>query len=148
MSAASRAVNPPIHAMTVQRLRAGRRSRKNTRHSMYTPAATIVAAWISALTGVGPSMASGSQTCSGNCALLPIAPQKISRPAAVASAPSACGLAARAFSMLVEVQRAEASPRPVRMPSRKPKSPRRLVMKAFLPASAAAGLSNQKPMSR
>ena len=24
--------------------------------------------------GVGPAMASGSQTCSGNCALLPIAP--------------------------------------------------------------------------
>ena len=28
---------------------------------MYTPAVTIVAAWISAETGVGPSMASGSQ---------------------------------------------------------------------------------------
>ena len=54
---------------------------KNTRQSMYTPAATIVAAWMSALTGVGPSIASGSQTCSGNCAILPTAPQKISRPA-------------------------------------------------------------------
>jgi len=32
------------------------------RATMYTPAATMVAAWISALTGVGPSMASGSQT--------------------------------------------------------------------------------------
>ena len=29
------------------------------------PAATIVAAWISADTGVGPSIASGSHTCSG-----------------------------------------------------------------------------------
>ena len=38
------------------------------RPTRYTPAATIVAAWISALTGVGPSIASGSQTCSGNCA--------------------------------------------------------------------------------
>ena len=28
---------------------------------MYTPAVTIVAAWISAETGVGPSIASGSQ---------------------------------------------------------------------------------------
>ena len=28
----------------------------------YTPAVTIVAAWISAETGVGPAMASGSQT--------------------------------------------------------------------------------------
>ena len=31
-----------------------------------TPAATIVAAWIRAETGVGPSMASGSQMWSGN----------------------------------------------------------------------------------
>ncbi len=29
---------------------------------MYTPAVTIVAAWMSADTGVGPSIASGSQT--------------------------------------------------------------------------------------
>ena len=28
----------------------------------YTPAVTMVAAWIRAETGVGPSMASGSQT--------------------------------------------------------------------------------------
>ena len=31
------------------------------RASRYTPAATIVAEWISAETGVGPSMASGNQ---------------------------------------------------------------------------------------
>ena len=30
------------------------------------PAVTIVAAWIRALTGVGPSMASGNHTCNGN----------------------------------------------------------------------------------
>jgi hypothetical protein len=29
---------------------------------MYTPAVTMVAAWMSADTGVGPSIASGSQT--------------------------------------------------------------------------------------
>ena len=29
---------------------------------MYTPAVTIVAAWMSAETGVGPAIASGSQT--------------------------------------------------------------------------------------
>ena len=34
------------------------------------------------------------------------------------------------------------------MPSRKPASPMRLVMKAFLPAAALAGSSNQKPISR
>ena len=53
------------------------------RATMYTPAVTIVAAWISAETGVGPSIASGSQTYSGNCADLPQAPTKSSRQAAV-----------------------------------------------------------------
>ena len=38
----------------------------------------MVAAWISALTGVGPAMASGSQTKSGICADLPVAPIKSS----------------------------------------------------------------------
>src|SRR5215472_3039584 len=45
-----------------------------------TPAATIVAAWIKALTGVGPSMASGNQTCKGTWPDLPTAPQKIKSP--------------------------------------------------------------------
>src|SRR5690554_8086814 len=39
----------------------------------YTPAVTMVAAWMSADTGVGPAMASGSQVCSGSCADLPAA---------------------------------------------------------------------------
>ena len=39
-----------------------------------TPAVTIVAACIRAETGVGPSMASGSQVCRKNCADFPIAP--------------------------------------------------------------------------
>ena len=38
------------------------------------PAVTIVAACNNALTGVGPSIASGSQVCKPNCADLPIAP--------------------------------------------------------------------------
>ena len=49
------------------------------RPTMYTPAVTIVAAWMSADTGVGPSIASGSQTYSGICALLPVAPTNSSR---------------------------------------------------------------------
>src|SRR5438105_7582823 len=44
------------------------------RATMKMPAVTIVAAWISAEMGVGPSIESGSHTCSGTCALLPIAP--------------------------------------------------------------------------
>ena len=46
---------------------------------MYTPAVTMVAAWMSAETGVGPSIASGSQVYSGICADLPVAPTKSSR---------------------------------------------------------------------
>src|SRR5215467_3936310 len=49
------------------------------RATMYTPAVTMVAAWISAETGVGPSMASGSQTYRGNCADLPVAPKNMHR---------------------------------------------------------------------
>src|SRR5208283_3000250 len=51
-----------------------------------TPAATIVAAWMSALTGVGPSIASGNQTCSGTWPDLPTAPRKINNPMAVDTA--------------------------------------------------------------
>src|ERR1700759_2056779 len=44
------------------------------RATMNMPAVTMVAAWISAEIGVGPSMESGSQMCSGTCADLPMAP--------------------------------------------------------------------------
>ena len=48
--------------------------RGDMRATMKMPAVTIVAAWISAEIGVGPSIESGSHTCSGTCADLPIAP--------------------------------------------------------------------------
>ncbi len=50
-----------------------------SRATKNTPAVTIVAAWISAETGVGPAIASGSHTCSGICPDLPTAPRKIIR---------------------------------------------------------------------
>lgn len=40
-----------------------------------TPAVTIVAAWINADTGVGPSIASGNQVCKPNCADFPTTPK-------------------------------------------------------------------------
>ena len=49
----------------------------NMRATRNTPATTIVAAWIKAETGVGPSIASGSQMCKGNIADLPAPPIKI-----------------------------------------------------------------------
>src|SRR5580704_18444516 len=42
--------------------------------TMKMPAVTMVAAWINAEIGVGPSMESGNHTCSGTCADLPMAP--------------------------------------------------------------------------
>ena len=51
----------------------------DSRATMKTPAVTMVAAWIRAETGVGPSIASGSQVWSRNCADLPIAPMKSRR---------------------------------------------------------------------
>src|ERR1700759_4974030 len=44
------------------------------RATMKMPAVTIVAAWISAEIGVGPSIESGNHTCNGTCADLPMAP--------------------------------------------------------------------------
>ena len=49
----------------------------------------MVAAWISAETGVGPSIASGSQVCSGSWADLAKAPTSSSRQMAT-SVPSLC----------------------------------------------------------
>ena len=57
----------------------------DSRATMNTPAVTMVAAWISAETGVGPSMASGSQVCSRNCADLPMAPMNSSRQISVSA---------------------------------------------------------------
>src|SRR5471032_1118698 len=61
------------------------------RATMKMPAVTIVAAWISAEIGVGPSIESGSQTCSGNCALLPIAPMNRQMQVTVISSQSVPG---------------------------------------------------------
>src|SRR5574343_918657 len=44
------------------------------RDTMKMPAVTMVAAWIRAEMGVGPSIESGSHTCNGNWADLPMAP--------------------------------------------------------------------------
>src|SRR5687767_11263178 len=62
------------------------------RTTMYTPAVTIVAAWMSAETGVGPAIASGSQTYRGTCADLPHAPTNSSRQIAVAIQPYCASL--------------------------------------------------------
>src|SRR3954453_9103399 len=82
--AAKRAVITPIQAISV-----GSHGEATCRSGLMrtirnTPAVTIVAAWIRADTGVGPSIASGSQKYSGSWALLPTAPRNSSAAMAVA----------------------------------------------------------------
>src|SRR6185436_20289809 len=74
MIAANKAEKMPTYITTSSA--AGHEIEKtgNKRATRNTPATTIVAAWINAETGVGPSIASGSQMCNGNIADLPAPP--------------------------------------------------------------------------
>ena len=80
-------VMPPMSAIEVDAAGADREAlaehARRRGRPRYTPATTMVAAWMSAETGVGPAMASGSQVCSGNWPLLPMMP--MSRQAAPTS---------------------------------------------------------------
>src|ERR1700694_838179 len=73
MSAMKKQVMAPITTTKDSAVRESSKS-ADMRATMEMPAVTMVAAWISAEIGVGPSIESGSQTCNGNCALFPIAP--------------------------------------------------------------------------
>src|SRR3990170_6307437 len=75
--AAKMVVKPPTQATVHRATGSACANSGYDRATRKTPALTIVAAWMRADTGVGPSIASGSQTWSGNWALLPIAPAKI-----------------------------------------------------------------------
>ena len=113
---------------------------------MNTPAVTMVAAWISAETGVGPSMASGNQVCSRNCADLPMAPMNSSRQVSVSAStrqpnsgsvlPTSDGACAK----MVSRSTLPTSMKIAKMPSAKPKSPIRLTTKALIAAALASGL--------
>lgn len=72
--AAKNDVNAPI-TETIKRTFALFSNKAEQRIIKNTPATTSVAAWIRAETGVGPSIASGNQTCKDNCADLPKTPQ-------------------------------------------------------------------------
>src|SRR5678810_896265 len=73
MIAANSADNAPTQATMCSATTSNAYSGNNLA-TRYTPATTIVAAWIRADTGVGPSIASGNQICSGNIADFPAPP--------------------------------------------------------------------------
>ena len=104
----------------------------------------MVAAWISAETGVGPSIASGSQACSGNWPDLPQAPSSSSRPSAVA-------IPVLAPSMAPKTPAKETTPKVAnirKIAMARPASPTRFMMNAFFAAVAAAGRSVYQAISR
>src|ERR1700674_755695 len=70
MDAANTAVSAPTMATVFIAVGANTNTAFE-RATMYTPAVTMVAAWISAETGVGPSIASGNHVWSGSWADLP-----------------------------------------------------------------------------
>ena len=79
MVAANRAVLAPMK-VTKPSAPGAYSSSGDMRAIRNTPAVTMVAAWISADTGVGPSIASGSQVCRPSWADLPMAPRNSSTP--------------------------------------------------------------------
>ena len=158
IDAAKTAVNAPTKATTVIASAECSKTGKNLA-TRKTPAATMVAAWIRALTGVGPSIASGSQVCSGNWPDLPAAPAKMPRASQVKTAPPSMAPAAasgRAASHMSGIWKAfspaaaklSAWVNRYRMAIRNPTSPMRVMMNAFLAAAAAAGRSCQKPINK
>src|SRR5512139_168880 len=104
----------------------------------------MVAAWISADTGVGPAIASPSHDCSGNCADLPHAPSSSISPMAVSVASLARSAPANTPWNVTEPNWANM----IMIAMDSPKSPTRLTTNAFLAAAAYSGTYCQNPMSR
>ena len=107
-----------------------------------------MAAWISAETGVGPSIASGSQMCSGNCADFPIAPASSPSVKPVSTASVSAGAPSCASALIAAISKRPVFDQISSSPSMKPKSPKRVTMNAFFAAAAAEGRWNQNPISR
>ncbi len=104
----------------------------------------MVAAWISADTGVGPSIASNNQDCRGTCADFPQAPSSSNSPSSRAMV-----LLADAMPSLTSTKADEPKAQSISITARLiPMSPTRLTTKAFLAAVAAVGLCCQNPISR
>jgi hypothetical protein len=103
---------------------------------------------MSAETGVGPAIASGSHTWSGNCADLPIVPPNNSNAAAATSAVDAPSPATSSpISRMFDVSRPVAKTS-AKMPNMNGTSPTRVVMNALIAAFEFVFSSHQCPISR
>ena len=113
----------------------------NARATKNTPALTIVAAWIKAETVVGPSIASGSHTCSGNCADFPTEPPNKQRVAHLIS--SRLFISNSGSANNSEYLRVPNVLYSITKPRSKNTSPTLVTKKAFFAADAAEGFSYQ-----
>ena len=107
---------------------------------------TIVAAWISAETGVGPSIASGSQVWSGTCADLAKAPTS-SRQQIATTTPWLVWKVSCALLKIESRSKVPSSRKMKRAASTMPTSPTTLMTKAFIPARVAVVRRYQKLIS-
>src|SRR3974390_3710799 len=107
------------------------------RPPIYTPAVTMVAAGRSADPGVGPSIASGSQTYNGNCADLPQAPINRNRHAAVIHGSPIRNFPLRAIAFACVYCTEPKYHAMVNSPRRNPASPMRFVINALFAAVEA-----------
>src|SRR3954454_9774743 len=112
----------------------------------------MVAAWISAETGVGPAIASGSHTKSGICADFPTAPKNSSAamPVAVTAAreASVSSFSSPGVDPLAKYVIVPVAEKARNVAVMNPQSPMRLVTKAFLPADAFASSENQNEIRK
>ena len=121
---------------------------------MNTPAVTMVAAWMRAETGVGPSIASGKPGVEQELRRLAHRAHEQEQAARVSASqskpmkwnvfPASPGAAANTWSNVTE----PVSVKVRKIPSEKPKSPTRLTTKALIAAALAEGCSYQKPIRR
>src|SRR5712691_2496982 len=144
--AANSAVNAPTPATTALDTGAMANSRLQ-RATRYTPAVTIVAAWINAETGVGPAIASGNQVYRGICADLPVQPRNRKSVIAVMEGPPATS-AVGACAKTVTKSSDPVDQKIMNIATKKPKAPMRCLMNALRPAVAFAPSLAQKPISR
>ena len=106
----------------------------------------MVAAWIRAETGVGPSIASGSHVCNGTWADFANAPTQISRQIAITT-PSFEVKLSRAPSKTARKSNVPSSRKTKKAASISPMSPTTLITNAFIPALVAVSRRYQKLIS-
>src|SRR5687767_3767086 len=107
----------------------------------------MVAAWINALTGDGPAMASGNQVCSGIWADFPIPPISNNKAIHVIF-DSPLAKRSGASVRISDIFNVESSLNNKNKPMAIAVSPIRVIINAFLAALELTGFSYQKPINK